>query len=390
MRKKKQIDYKEFIKLYKEGLMDRELGEALNITRRLATTVRNRLNLVPNNQYRVFINKERFLELISLKYSFSKIAKEFNCSVDTIAAFGRKLNVSSNYTLTCNTNTTKYLKLYKEGLDDVEISKQCNITSGAVQSFRKRNNLPKNFSYSKFRTIDYTMVEKLSKENIGDEEIAKLLNCSSDGVWNVRKTQGFTRRSLVKNELIDLTAFQKQVLIGTVLGDSSLRLGRSNETPSLICSHSIKQKELVEKLTSIFLNYDATIRDFSRYDKRTDKIYTGSIFVTKSNPAFTPYRNLFYPEGTKIIPKEIYNDFTDVSLAYLFMDDGTKCKSGYSIATMCFTKEDVDFLRNLLFEKFGLETSRHKRNEIYIKNTSKELFKQIVSPYILDCVQYKL
>ena len=41
-------------------------------------------------------------------------------------------------------------------------------------------------------------------------------------------------------------------------------------------------------------------------------------------------------------------------------------------------------------KKFGIDTSIHKGNILYIKMNSRNLFTQLISPYFCECMKYKL
>lgn len=60
-----------------------------------------------------------------------------------------------------------------------------------------------------------------------------------------------------------------------------------------------------------------------------------------ANPAIKDWDAAFYKNNKKVIPFELFNYFTEVSLAFMFMDDGTKTHNSYSIATNCFTTEEL-------------------------------------------------
>jgi len=63
MRNTQDVNYEEFIKLYEEGLTDREIANTLRILRRRATAIRNKLGKSPNNPNKVIIDQEKFLDL---------------------------------------------------------------------------------------------------------------------------------------------------------------------------------------------------------------------------------------------------------------------------------------------------------------------------------------
>ena len=64
-------------------------------------------------------------------------------------------------------------------------------------------------------------------------------------------------------------------------------------------------------------------------------------------------------ENSKIVPKDIINKLTPVSLAYWIMDDGSFSKSkGYLIlCTDSYSKENVLYLTSILETKFNLSSS---------------------------------
>lgn len=110
-----------------------------------------------------------------------------------------------------------------------------------------------------------------------------------------------------------------------------------------------------------------------------------------ANPALKEWYNLFYPNGKKVIPIELFDTFTEVSLAFMFMDDGSKTgKHAYEIATNCFSASDVTAFRQMLKSKFNLDTTMLGKNITYIKTNSQRLFEHLVSPYLCDCMRYKL
>ena len=107
--------------------------------------------------------------------------------------------------------------------------------------------------------------------------------------------------------------------------------------------------------------------------------------------------DLFYKNNIKILPldHEIWNYFTEFSLAIWFMDDGSKTKSGYRLATNCFTINEINFLQKLLLEKFNLKTTKQssglsKGYIIYIKAESRNLFMTLIQKHVHDCMKYKL
>ena len=58
-------------------------------------------------------------------------------------------------------------------------------------------------------------------------------------------------------------------------------------------------------------------------DKRTGKIYSRISFNTYSLPCFNEFYNLFYSEGKKVVPVNILELLSPLSVAYWLCDDGS-------------------------------------------------------------------
>lgn len=286
---------------------------------------------------------------------------------------------------------SQLLSLYNEGKMDTEIARELGVTRSAIYYWRKKLCLKSKFDYSKVSKIDDKTLRSLVNRGLSDYEIADLVNMSTDGIYNRRIRHGILRDTLKENKSIPLTQTQIEVLVGTVMGDSYLR--RDSLNTKLICVHCPKQKDYIYLKHNIFTSIGSSVRHSCRKtpNKKTGKLYSSYVFTTVNNPTLNYFREKFYPEEKKIIPMDIIERyFTAQSLAYMFMDDGFKMKSGYAIATNCFSIENlqefIDFLKN----RFGLSVSIFKSHVLYIKTSSKDLFTSLVSPYVIDCMKYKL
>ena len=81
-----------------------------------------------------------------------------------------------------------------------------------------------------------------------------------------------------------------------------------------------------------------------------------SIRILYSLPCFNEFHNLFYPNGSKLVPLNIGELLTPLSLAYWLADDGSfeQINRGVKIATNCFTMDEVKLLISVLSGKFNL------------------------------------
>lgn len=281
-------------------------------------------------------------------------------------------------------------RLWESGKMDTEISKELGIKVQTVAYYRNTHDMPTKFTYDKVSKIHKEEFEELFNRGLSDYKIAKILGVSSDGIYSYRMRNGYVRKDLRVNPGISLTEYQKEVLIGTLLGDSCLRC--TNRNPYMVCEHGYKQRDYCLHKYSIFKSLGSIYRESERRtaDKRTGICYKSSILLLPANPEFAPFYSLFYKDGKKIIPVDLLNSITPVSLAFWFMDDGYKMSKSYALATNCFSTEELNHLRIFLFDKFRIETSLLKRNILYIRSKSRDLFTSLISPYIIDSMKYKL
>lgn len=283
--------------------------------------------------------------------------------------------------------------LYNQGLMDSEIAKRIGeITDGAVFYWRKKLGLKSKFDYSQVTKIDNKKFEELFSKGLSDYAIAKELGMSPEGVFSHRVRHGYTRDSLMFAKAKPLTEFQKEVLMGTLLGDSSLRKPRIKGNTEVSCAHGASQKEYCEYKTEVFKSLGAHCDYHKRNipDKRNGIYYEDYTMRIPANPELNSWYEAFYPEGKKTIPVSLFKYFTAASLAFMFMDDGCKTSVSYSISTNCFTIEEINAFREMLKKKFDIETSVFKNNVVYIKACSRSKFNNLITPYLCNSMKYKL
>jgi ubiquinol-cytochrome c reductase cytochrome b subunit len=97
----------------------------------------------------------------------------------------------------------------------------------------------------------------------------------------------------------------------------------------------------------------------------------------------------------KVIPNNLEEILTPLSLAIWFSDDGSKLGKGAKIATNCFTFEELQFLCEILNRKYNITSSIHsgglnKGHTIYIWAKSMTIFSKLVKPNMLPSLHYKL
>ena len=192
--------------------------------------------------------------------------------------------------------------------------------------------------------------------------------------------------SAIQSDYKHLTQDQKDVIIGSVLGDGYL------EGRVLYLNHSIKQED--------YLNYKAEFfkGDISESTYRTTK--EGHHSVRRRTKAFGEIKELhklFYKGRKKIIPDNIKEFLNPMSVAIWYMDDGTRKGKNYGlICTHCFTRDEVELLSKALNELIGITTYVAIDRGVYpilkipVKNHSFERFCDYIKDYVPESMKYKL
>jgi len=189
------------------------------------------------------------------------------------------------------------------------------------------------------------------------------------------------------NTVGSLNQLQRSVLIGTILGDGYIRIIPGRKNAFLEVNHTIDQKEYVDWKYKIFKDFVKSPPK-SRRGKGNRTAYR---FFTRQHPDITQVMNTFYDNKIKCIPKDFEID--PIVLAVWFMDDGSKCReSDVYINTQQFDIVSQNRLIEAL-NKYNLEAKlnrdKHYFRIRFLKSSLKK-FNQIIKPYIIPEMKYKL
>jgi hypothetical protein len=149
----------------------------------------------------------------------------------------------------------------------------------------------------------------------------------------------------------------KEILVGLILGDLYIKKETNSKNVRLCFMQGTIHTDYLSCLYEKFSSYCGTapkIRVLAP-DKRTGKIYSSIYFNTYSLPCLNYLYDLFYPDGTKVVPKNIEELLTPLGLAYLICDDGSYNQGGVYLNTQSYTKAEVELLAKVLTDKFNLK-----------------------------------
>lgn len=238
----------------------------------------------------------------------------------------------------------------------------------------------------------------LYKKGFNDYEIAEMMGVSDSTIFRWRKSLGFkplNTKNKLRSRGVELTQEQKEILCGTLLGDSSLQFYPKHrwKSPIFKCDHGPKQEAYAQLLCSKLSSLGSRIKKYTRYHSATNKKYETITVTTVSNPYYMEMYNQLYSTGSKQITKEFLYNFTIKSLAYLYMDDGYADQNTAYICTDCFSNESKQILVEYLKETFDLHFSIVNHGKYYRLRLSQYDFPKftlLLEPYIIDSLKYKL
>jgi len=177
-----------------------------------------------------------------------------------------------------------------------------------------------------------------------------------------------------------------QVFIGTLLGDAYMK------TISYSVGHSINQIDYMYHVAERIHPFIASLGDKDHPNTKSFSLWT------YSHKVFIPYFNKFYSRGKnkKVFLDSTARDLDPEGLAYWFMDDGKHGKYGFYLCVGDITREEGLILIAILKNNFNIESIFQNHDiemgyhNIYIKAESREHFLNIISPYIIPSMRYKI
>lgn len=217
----------------------------------------------------------------------------------------------------------------------------------------------------------------------------------------MKNSRNLRGEALIKyKQSLTLSPCQKDIIVGTLLGDASMRLSKGKPVYAIKFEQGIQHKEYIEHLYQVFEPYCGTGPRERFVDKEETRKSIG--FTTYRHNDFIFYYNYFYEiqgnKSVKVIRKDIHKFLTPKAVAYWFMDDGTynKDNSGnrnYLFSTQGFQKSECQRLCDALKLNFNIDSNVHKDREkyrIYVIRSSSQKLLDLMKPFIHNNFQYKL
>lgn len=194
---------------------------------------------------------------------------------------------------------------------------------------------------------------------------------------------------------LKLNQTQISVLIGSILGDGTMRIGKNAQNANLKIEQGLKQKDYVFWKYEVFREWVTTPPKISfRYDENRIPYEKSWWFRTIRHPKLTLFYKLFYKYGIKNVPKNIENLLDPLALAVWIMDDGSLSRNKIDISTYSFKLEEIKLLQKALFKRFALESNFYKDREkgfrMYFRQKETQKLIPLISSYIIPNLAYKI
>lgn len=202
------------------------------------------------------------------------------------------------------------------------------------------------------------------------EEIAKNHNISREHTTFLRELYDIDRKGskyiIRKRTEPELTERQKQIILGTMMGD-----GGKASPSSIRCKQSLKQKDYLlwkfEELKNIASHH--SLQEEHCNDPRFKNPISSIRFYTHANSYVESVISELYPEGVKIVTNDYLNKLDALAVAVWFQDDGstdwnhrslelgTNPKPCSFLYTQSFTKSECLLICEWFKNKFDIEST---------------------------------
>lgn len=191
-----------------------------------------------------------------------------------------------------------------------------------------------------------------------------------------------------------ISEFQKQAIVGCLLGDGRLESRSKNGTARLRIHHGKRQKKYLFWKYEIFKSIvNKRPKEIIWKDRKRNTDCISWYFHTLTSKELGRYHALFYKEGKKVLPKNLYNLLTPLSLAIWTMDDGDNDKNSIRYNTQCFSLEEQKALKQILQEKYQLRANLNKDKDSYrlrVYKESKPKLIKLIDQFIIPSMKYKI
>lgn len=194
-----------------------------------------------------------------------------------------------------------------------------------------------------------------------------------------------TAKDNIPNALNDV---QKQIILGSILGDGSLRVEKNGCRLSL-CQGEAQKSYLDWKIKLLGNLITSNIKE-GRSGYCDNKIYYTSTVMH-------PFIQFYNIKDEVSHVKRVLKDLGPLGLAIWFMDDGSRGYTNYCLHTESFCLDSQKLFAQFFKERYNIcpsiyscEKKGKKYYYLSFSAADSRIFERIIYPFIHPCLQYKL
>ncbi|MEA3463665.1 MAG: LAGLIDADG endonuclease [Patescibacteria group bacterium] len=191
-----------------------------------------------------------------------------------------------------------------------------------------------------------------------------------------------------------ISNLQAQIIIGSLLGDGRLECRSKSGNARLRMHHGEKQKEYLFWKYDIFKNITTCKpRRITWEDKKRNVCCVSWYFHTLTLKELRDFHLLFYKEGKKVLPSNLYKLLTPLALAVWTMDDGDNSKNSLRYNIQSFNRNEQELIKRILKRKYDINANLNKDRNNYrlrVDLESTQRLIRIIQPFIIPSIKYKI
>ncbi|MDP2789137.1 MAG: hypothetical protein Q8O46_03765 [bacterium] len=210
----------------------------------------------------------------------------------------------------------------------------------------------------------------------------------------------WNKKMLSLKKEMRLSPKQRSFIIGSMLGDATMRIGIKAKNANFKIDHCLEQKEYVFWKYKILKSFVTTPPKLSyRTTKQGVRYKKSWWFRTLRHPVLTEIYNQFYTKdsyrcGKKIVPDFVFENIDAFVMAVWVMDDGSYNQGNIDISTYSFTLREIEKLIFVVKKKFNITMLYHKDRDkgyrIYCNKKETQKLIDLICPYIIKTMRYKI
>ncbi|CCA78101.1 probable intron-encoded LAGLIDADG endonuclease, partial (mitochondrion) [Serendipita indica DSM 11827] len=203
----------------------------------------------------------------------------------------------------------------------------------------------------------------------------------------------------ITNFIRNFTSFSYfiiSIIFGLLLSDGWLQVDSTSKNPNARfgLKQSIINFAFIWHVFQLLSHYCQSLPFWGSSIMR-GKLFTSVTVQTRTYPFFNFALKYFYFNGIKVLPPIdwLFSYINPISLAFLITGDGAYSHGGLILCTDNFTDKEVVLLISVLMYKFDLDCTLQyngTKPRIYIRRNSMTKLRDLVEPYIIPSMKYKL